>query len=377
MKVADARLAVAALVACVRAHSGVEAVREAVLRADPAVLAKAARYHGVACLVAVRAAAAGVPVHPDIDTAYQSGRVRHLRSVAALRTLTPALDSVGAPWVVVKGPVLASAYERPDLRTYSDIDVLVDRRGLGRSIDALVGAGCSLVDRNWTLIDSQTRGEMSLLTDGGLALDLHWSLVNDARVRASLRMPVDDMLRRRVDVDLGGTTLPGLEPHDELAYVGLHAVMSGGHRLIWLTDLDRLTRGRPIDWDEAVVRARADRVALPLAIALARAGAILGTPVPNGVVRALAPALGWRSIARAADGLRSPLLSFTPGWSGRIVAQSVRSTTPASVAGLLHEVRSRLARRNEPPMIDNPLYVDTRDEAARARFLARVAALAH
>ena len=362
-----------ALLACVRGDSDDETVRTCTSRVSGADLAAAAAFHRVGPLVHHRMTKAGLPPHPDLAAAYREQLFRQLVALAELRRLGAALDAAGISWLVFKGPILAQAYERDDLRAYRDVDVLVQRRQLAAALDVLYASGCTQIDRNWQMINDQTRGEMSLETPNGVSLDLHWDFVNERRTRLALKVPVDAMLARATTRVVNDVALPTLDPHDELAYVALHALLSGGHRLAWLVDMDRLVRARSFDWDEVVRTARASGLGLPLAIMLDRAHRYLGTDVPSGVQGRLASLAGWRGVLRIVDSVRSPVESFGSGLSGRIFAQSFRGTSTATFVGLLEEVAERLGRHRIQPFVHNPLHEDVPDLAARRSYLERVA----
>ncbi|MDQ1701965.1 MAG: hypothetical protein QOF57_1217, partial [Frankiaceae bacterium] len=362
----------AALLACVRFDADDEGMRGAVAAVDAAEFAGAAQFHGVASLVHHRLTAAQLPVDPALGASYREQLFRHLVAVADLREIGQALTDAGIAWLVFKGPMLATVYERDDLRSYSDVDVLVDRHQLAEALDVLYAAGCSQVDRNWPMIDAQTRGEMTLASRNGVSIDLHWAFICEPRTRLAVRVPVREMLARSVTRVVNEVPLPTLEPYDELAYVAMHAVMSGGHRLVWLVDMDRLVRSRRLDWDHVVRSARGSGLGLPLAIMLDRAHRYLGTDVPRSVIRRLAPLLGWRGVMGAVDAVRSPVGSFAGGMSGRIFAQAFRGTSPATAVGLAQELLDRRDRRNAPPMTTNPLHEDVPDARAREQFLSRV-----
>ena len=362
----------AALVTCVRVDSADKQVESAVAGLDMELFAGAARFHGVAPLVHHRLLAAGLDSATALEESARTQLMRHLIDIATLREVKAELDGAGVDWLAFKGPVLATAYENPHLRSYADLDLLVERRQLPESLEALMAAGCTMIDRNWPLIDEQTRGEMSLMSRQFVPLDLHWTFINEPRTRTSVRLPVRDMLARRVPVKVGGVVVPGLAAPDELAYVAMHALLSGGHRLVWLVDLDRLVRNRSLDWDEVVRAAHTDGLSLPLAIGLERARRYLGARVPANVVRQLAPSTGWRGVVAAADTVRSPVRSFANGRSGRIFGQAFRGTSPRSVLGLAQEMVARRDRGRSEPMVTNPLHLDVPDAAAKARFFDRV-----
>jgi hypothetical protein len=62
---------------------------------------------------------------------------------------TSTCGQAGVPWLVVKGPALAELHGAPDLRAYSDLDVLVPSAAFGDALAALESAGAAVLARNW------------------------------------------------------------------------------------------------------------------------------------------------------------------------------------------------------------------------------------
>jgi hypothetical protein len=141
----------------------------------------------------------------------------------------------------VKGPALAAvAYRRPDLRAYKDLDLLVPAPVFEDAVRLLEANGIPLLDRNWTLVSHEVRGQLHLQLPMGTVTDLHWHLVNQYRDR--LRIPMGELFDRSRRVEVGGRPVSVLDPVDGLIHICLHAALSGGERLIWLKDLDLLRR---------------------------------------------------------------------------------------------------------------------------------------
>jgi hypothetical protein len=306
---------------------------------------------------------------------------RHLQVIAAAQRLGKLLDNRGEPWVVLKGPVLVETAYGGVPRPYFDMDLLVAPPRFPAVLEALEGAGAHLIDRNWELLIRDGRAEVSL-TDRptGLTVDLHWHLVNLGRVRRTFSVPTEDLLERRVNVELRSVVIPALERTDRLIHYALHAATSGGHRLIWLADLARVIMNDPPDWDELIHRARSWKVGLPVAVILARVEATLGVAPPSGVVPSLAgnPAARW---------LTERLAVWEPG--GRLpgggsirhgVTESLAGSFPAT-AGLVARNGGEMVRRfwdRHPHWLDpdDPAHIehDAGGAAARERYLARVGA---
>lgn len=315
---------------------------------DRTELVTAARHHRVGAGLAHHLERAGLEPVPELAQDRSVTLLGHLRTLAELGGLQQVLDGAGVRWAVVKGPVLAACYGRPDLRGYTDLDLLVDRRQLAVAMDALEAGGATLLDRNWTMVHDGRRGELSMRLLGGVPLDLHWFLVNDPRLRREVGLSEDRILARLSLQAVGDLRVPTPCAADHLLYTAVHATLAGGQRLYWLADVDRIVRAHDLDWDEVVSVADQSSLRVLLGSMLARARQALGTPVPAAVVGRLAPAHGWRGLVQVIDAWRPPERAHRPGRSGQIVVRSTRGTTAASVAGLAMALRRRPARRGLP-----------------------------
>ena len=351
---------------------------------DLAGLAAAASTHGIAGYV--RSAVGGSTLLPPDEAAaledgYRGALATHLRTVGELGTLRPALDEIG-PWLVVKGPVLAeTVHARPDLRGYGDLDVLVRPSALGDALEALEAAGAEILDRNWTLLARELRGEVHARLRHGTTLDLHWHLLNERTSREAFRLPVTEMLERRRTVSVGPLKVPTLDAEDTLLHLGLHTLLSGGHRLVWFKDVERAVAQRAHDWDELIRRARAWRVDLVVGMALERARTTAGAAVPAEVISALARSRSWRALAGAAAWLAPVERQSGRGSVTRMLSRSTRDTAGSSFAVLARKAMQQARRRER--LVDrardandaaNPgsMLHASGDRATRESFLAAV-----
>jgi hypothetical protein len=351
------------------------------LRAASDALVEWAVHQGVTGLL--HQAAAGRLAEPAdarlAEIALLDAGNHHLRGVLALDRLAGALHAGGHAWVVVKGPVLVETAYAGVSRPYFDLDLLVSPAEFPSALEALEEAGAELIDRNWELLIRQGRAQVSLKDRStGLTVDLHWHLVNLARLRRTFALPTDELLDRRVTLELGSVSAPVLERTDRFIHYALHAANSGGHRLIWLADLSQVMKSDPPDWDEVLRRCNRWKVELPVAVMLARVEATLGCPAPAGVVESLAG-------GRMRQVLTDWLAVWEPG--GRLPGGgSVRHGVTESLSGSL-SATTRLTALSAGAMVrrlwdryphwldpDDPGHVeyDAGGASGRRRYLAGV-----
>jgi hypothetical protein len=212
---------------------------------------------------------------------------RSLAYLDLLGNLGPVLEEAAVEWVVLKGPVLAEVSYRGALRGYTDLDLLVPARQFKTAVRALGEAGAVPTERDWPLLLSNAKGEVSLSVADSPLVDLHWHLVYLRSARERFRIPTDALLERRQRIQLRGVDAWILEPTDFAIHVALHASFAGVERLRRLLDIERTVACRAPDWDLFVRRCRAWRVALPVSVMLESARRVLGAPVPADVLRKL------------------------------------------------------------------------------------------
>lgn len=316
-------------------------------------LAAAARFHGVAGYVHH-----AVGEHPAVPEGERRGLklstdqsvITHLHALSDLRTLKETFDRAGIPWIAIKGAVLAEpVHGRVDLRAYSDLDLVVPGAALGDALEALEAAGSQVRDRNWTLIRDRLKGEVHLALPAGMTGDLHWHLINERDIRERFSIPMGDVFERRSTVQLGGLEVPTLSPEDTIVYIALHTMLSGGHRLVWLKDLERLLatyEGEPSAVREAARRWRAELV---LGAAIRRVRRAIGCPP---IASALEPSRGgtraWLAVTDLAWRACPAEREDGSGSLGRIVSRSLRDRPRTSFRVL---VRKSLAHRRD---LDDP-----------------------
>ncbi len=239
------------------------------------------------------------------DTRYDVDRVADL------------LSSVVGRVILLKG----AAYLALDLppapgRIFSDIDILVPRELL-LQIESILGiAGWRIGELDPYDLAYYRRWSHQLppLVNAarGSAIDVHHTLVP---LTARIALDADELLRHTVAVP-GRADLAVLAPPDMVLHSAVHLFNEGEYArgLRDLDDLNRLLRhfaAAPDFWPSLTRRAELLDLTRPLFYALRYTAALLGTPVPDDVMRqaaAWAPARPKLAIMDAAfaRALRSP-----------------------------------------------------------------------
>ena len=261
-----------------------------VLGADVVALAER---HGLAPLLAERAAA-----HPSLGSlaAALAGPARthaaaDLVAEQALRESLNALHRASVPALVFKGAQLAyTCYDRPHLRPRLDSDILIRPGDRDRASRVLRDLGYQLAAQvEADLIMFQ---QMFVLGDPGSprhVIDLHWRVTNPHEFGTSF--DVDALFARAVDLPALSPAARGLAPADALMVSLVHPVAhhGGATRVIWDLDTAALVRQMtPGEWNACVDRLDTPRLAAIAVVRLERArewGGVAPDPAVLSILR--------------------------------------------------------------------------------------------
>lgn len=343
------------------------------------LLVTAVRHHRLAPLAQVRLRDAEPSIAHELQADRDVAKERFVASTMLLGGLDDLLGDL--PWLAFKGPVLSEhAHPISGLRSFNDLDILVSPFQLRDVAKRLIDAGWQSLDHGDSLNVPATPGEMHWWSPAGIAIDLHWSMINMARTRHRFPLVTDDLLAARVRVPVGLASTWTLAPADTLVHVCLHAAKTGANRMQMLLDADQLVR-RTEDWDAVVRRARHWGAGPAVAIVLSRARAVLGTPTPTDLDQQLGVSPTFRLLNRAVNSTSPvPRLRRAPSLA-RLVArsarpgdfQTLRTVAGRSIEGVVYRLRSHEPRQGwDPEHAADPLaianFADTVEREAAARL---------
>jgi len=266
----------------------------------PAVL-RIARGNGTASLLhhtLSTPALSGVPewVHDELEERrYATAASNRYRSTQLL-DIFDRFEREGVRALPFKGPVLAEvAYGDLSLRTFGDIDILVDRNTFSTAVDVLEAAGFEWVR------DAPRRDDAAVLggpltsppcheyqlrrASDGMLVEVRWRVGTRAR---RFGIGFDALWGRRRPVPLAGGSVPALGHGDRLLVLAHHGVRHYWERLAWISDLAALLEAdRTTDWPTVFERARSAGTARQLRVGLALAATLRDEPLPANLRRSV------------------------------------------------------------------------------------------
>ncbi len=243
---------------------------------------------------------------------YYANLRRIVRLQASLSEAVIALQREGIEPIVLKGGALAgTVYPDPGLRPMVDLDLLVPTEAVKRAGAVLASIGYHLSGRlTAQLVRFQERvgGRLEWLREqyGQLTyMDLQCHLVGVDLCRHAYAIEPGDLRAAARTLPLDRGEALQLSPEDMLIHLCLHAAMGHAYAvpLIGTVDIDWLVAAEASDyfWRRLVERAGQFRARTIVYRGLCWARDLLGTPVPDRVLDALAPSpLRERLLARLA-----------------------------------------------------------------------------
>jgi Uncharacterised nucleotidyltransferase len=284
---------------------------EALCREDPdwdGVL-RVARRHEVFPLLcrSLKALPAGSVPAPALDRLQEWSYATAARSLFLTTELLRLLDRLRAGGVLAvpfKGPLLgAAAYGSPALRSFADLDVLVDARDVPRAQRILAREGYRPALpleglRRLTYLQSECSFDFRR-EDDRVTVELHWGLMPRY---FGFPLRLDHLRGRLTRVPLGDGIVPSLSAEDTLLFLCLHGTKHRWASLKWICDVAELvTAYASLDWEGVRQRAAAIGGERMLRLGLLLAAGLLEAPLPPEVVRWLPGDAVARALAAEVD----------------------------------------------------------------------------
>jgi hypothetical protein len=194
-----------------------------------------------------------------------------------LLKLLHLLEAHEIPAIPYKGPLLAATiYGNLALREFGDLDILVRERDYQRAQHLLVDQGFRLtIEHEW---EAEFTDEY-----GKVAVDLHRRI---APQEFPSPLTFEYLSKRLQPTTLIGTTVPSLSPKDTLFMLSIQVTKDRFLKLAKVCDVAELLRMHPgLNWAQALTEAKRLGAQRKILFALCLTSNLLGTPLPQEVVR--------------------------------------------------------------------------------------------
>jgi hypothetical protein len=248
-------------------------------------------HHGVMPLVCHHLSGSFVDAVPQIvlrqlQERFRANSVRNLILTREMTRIVNLLEGRGIAAIAYKGPLLAmAAYGSLGLRSFSDLDILVDKRHVAEAARLLHEQGYR---PSYALTEAQAAAYLdaesayNFMREGqNHWVELHWAITPHY---FSFRLDPAELTARSRWVVAAGARCRTLSLEDLLLVLCVHGTKHCWDRIEWVSSLAELVRRHEaLDWDQVVRRAADRGGSRMLGMSLALANGLLGVPLPDAV----------------------------------------------------------------------------------------------
>jgi hypothetical protein len=239
-----------------------------------------AEHHGLIPLFCWNLRAHGIRIPDSLDLDARRQAAGALKLSATLVQISKTLAERDIPTIAFKGPSLASLlYSNVTLRSYSDLDFLISREKVKEACSVLQTEGWIAVEKlpsipeEWFL---QSQCEYGFVRNKTL-IELQWAL---APRFYALDLPLEDMFRRAVTVDVLGASVKTLAPDDLFLVLAVHGAKHLWTRLNWVLDIAALLASETTDSTQIIKIAKHCHLERIVAVAVLLAARISDVRIP-------------------------------------------------------------------------------------------------
>jgi hypothetical protein len=244
-------------------------------------------YH---CLKAATPPDALKPIAHALEDRVGQNTRRMLVLSAELANIIHLLHENGISVLPLKGPALAlQVYGDLAFRNAGDLDLLVSPQSFDLAEDLLLRQGYRRIGPKFGLTPWQMQIYRRRFHHFGYYhskrnchIELHWRMFSVAH----FSLPDLDRTVKEKHIRIGGVPIRTLGPEDTLIYLCGHGSGHTWFRLFWLLDVAKLVKsGEICDWEHLVDKASRSGCLRSLAQGLVLAHVLLGSPLPDAVLR--------------------------------------------------------------------------------------------
>jgi hypothetical protein len=213
---------------------------------------------------------------------------RNLAHLSTLIAIQKLFEENGIMFLVFKGPPLAAdVFGGISLRTFGDLDILVSRHNLRKSIHLLQDAGFN-TDINLNIEQYEkllATFHHAVMIKGSAVIELHWELSG-----RYFSKPVEfESVAERIEVvNVEGIDVPTLGQEDLLVYLCIHGCRHYWAQLDSVCCVNELVRNKQdLDWDLVLSLAQQQGAIKMLFMGLVLAQQLLGLELPGKILSEL------------------------------------------------------------------------------------------
>jgi hypothetical protein len=221
----------------------------------------------------------------EIKSLFYLNTSRNIMVCTQLNILVKSMQKLDEKVTVIpfKGPVLAiQAYNDYAYRSYSDLDVLIDKKDFSRFYDHMINLGYQpfypfkeSIRKRWA-----AWGRPYVFSKKDIHVDVHFRI----QTGPGFIKPGSSLgdMERYTEIDLMGQQVNALSPEYSALAVCINGTKDGWNRLCFVTDLAYLVQNNwDFKWDSLISQAKKIKAYTRLCIGLRLANEFLGLQLPE------------------------------------------------------------------------------------------------
>lgn len=221
----------------------------------------------------------------EIKSLFYFNTSRNIMVCAQLNILIKTMQTAKEKITVIpfKGPVLAmQAYNDYAYRSYSDLDVLIDKKEFSQFCDHMIKLGYQPF---YHFKESKRKrwakwGRPFVFSKKDTHVDVHFGIQSGPEFIKPGSTP--GSIEKYTEIDLMGQRVNALSPEYSALAICINSTKDGWNRLCFVTDLAYLVQNnRDLKWDSLISRAKKMKAYTRLCIGLRLANEFLGLQMPE------------------------------------------------------------------------------------------------
>jgi len=214
---------------------------------------------------------------------FQENSARNVLLTAELCGLIERLSRNGIEAIPYKGPMLALfAYNDLSLRRFVDLDIMVRKEDVARSIDFLLAECYELskpLNASQRQVLQRTQHNLQFRRHNGqLIVELHWEVAS--HLFAST-VQAEDLWKNLTITELNGAAMKTLSSEDLIFSLLIHGSRHLWERLLWICDVGWIVSKHELNWQILLERTRTTKTERMFLLGIYLSKKLLNVSLPS------------------------------------------------------------------------------------------------
>jgi len=231
----------------------------------------------------------------QLHNIYYSNLARNITLNYELNKILHVFEKEKISVIVLRGVALAqTVYRNIGLRAVADIDLLVQKKDLSRVAKTLLeleftSAQSGFIRKEYSAeLCFAKQGASGGKRLGSAVIDVHQEITSSIRLKRIIKTDTEEVIKRARPVKIKDVNMLVMTPEDLLLHLTLRHCFQRLIRLCDIAEVIKLKKDE-LDWQSLLQRAKENRLGIIMYYTLCYARQLLEAPVPEHILKELAP----------------------------------------------------------------------------------------